>query len=62
MWLNNEIVNKIKEYVNNVNSVTELSEVVGINRVTATKYCNLLEIKIQPKLRQRNDLVENNIH
>jgi hypothetical protein len=52
MRLNQEIVDKINENAKNVSSVLELSEVTGISRVTLTKYCNLLGIQIEVKLRK----------
>ena len=51
MILNPEIVEKIKNEFESVGSYQELSEKIGVTRVTITKYCKLLKIVIKPNRR-----------
>lgn len=51
MILNPVIVEKIKKEFELVGSYQELSEKVGVTRITITKYCKFLNIVIKPNRR-----------
>lgn len=52
--MNKHIVEKIFENKDSVDSITELAEKCNSSRVTITKYCNLLNIKIDFKVKSKS--------
>lgn len=52
--MNKHVVEKIFEYKDSVDSISELAEKCNSTRVTISKYCNLLNIKIDFKVKSKS--------